>query len=419
MHGLVLINGSGGVIRPCILWNDQRSIHECEKLNHDIGQKEIIDYTGNCIYPGFTAPKIVWVQNNEPDLYSKTAKILLPKDYIRYRLTGTYMSEVTDASGTSLFNVKRRKWSKEMLIALHISPSLLPDITESLVMSSTISSEASRITGLFQGTPVIAGASSHVAQSIAAGICNEGELSISISSSGVVFAPINRYYTDEQSHMHCFCHAFPDKWHLMGVMLSAGSAFRWFREQLADNMDYDTMTNLAEKAPAGSEGLLFLPYLNGERTPHSDPYAKGVFFGFTLRHQKQHFIRAVMEGIGFGIRDSAELMKRTGIDIQRIKIFGGAAKSKVWMQMMSDILNYKVSNNQEIEEPSFGAALIAGLGVSCFSPEDVFKRNRSLDDTFYPEKSCDKYQKLYPHYHSLYEVLASSFRTLHQTVESL
>ncbi len=419
MHGLVLLDGYGNVIRPCILWNDQRSIKECENMYHEIGEKEIMDFTGNRVYPGFTAPKVVWVQNNEPALYKKVAKILLPKDYIRYRLTGTYMSEVTDASGTSLFNVQRRKWSKDMLIALHISPALLPDTTESLVHSSNLSPEAARITGLFPGTPVIAGASSHASQSIASGICNQGDLSISISSSGVVFAPIDHYIADEKGQIHCFCHALPGKWHQMGVMLSAGSAFRWFRDQLLENMTYTRMTNIAKDAPPGSEGLMFLPYLNGERTPYDDPYAKGVFFGFTFRHKKQHFIRSVMEGISFGIRDAVDLMKSTGIDVKQIKVFGGAGKSELWMQMMSDILNFKLSKNNEIEEPAFGAALIAGMGTGCFSVDDILGRERRSDDYFFPGKEVSCYEKIYPFYHSLYNVFSPAFHEVHHIIDHM
>jgi xylulokinase len=419
MHGLVLIDGSGSVIRPCILWNDQRSIHQCEMMNQQIGEKEIIQYTGNRVYPGFTAPKVVWVQENEADLYRKTAKILLPKDYIRFRLSGSYMTEVTDASGTSMFNVFRRKWSKDMLIALHISPALLPDMSESLVCSSTVSPEASRITGLYPGTPIVAGASSHVAQAIAAGICSQGDLSISISSSGVAYAPINQFNADPEGKIHCFCNADADKWHLMGVMLSAGSALRWYKTQFTPHLNYNDMSQLASQAPAGSEGLLFLPYLNGERTPHSDPYAKGVFFGFSLRHQAQHFIRSLMEGISFGIRDSVELMKATGLEIKRIKIFGGAGKSKLWLQIMSDIINDTICLNKEVEEPAFGAALIAGLGTNCFTFDSILNRRRIPDDYVFPSLDAKMYQELYPMYKSMYNTLADSFQKLHSIVNKV
>jgi xylulokinase len=418
MHGLVLLDGSGSVIRPCILWNDQRSILQCETMNQRIGEKEIIQYTGNRVYPGFTAPKVVWVQENEPDLYRRTAKILLPKDYIRYRLSGSYLSEVTDASGTSMFNVLRRKWSKDMLIALHISPALLPDMSESLTSSSVVSPEAARITGIFPGTPIIAGASSHVAQSIAAGICSEGDLSVSISSSGVAFAPINQFNADSDGKIHCFCNAWADKWHLMGVMLSAGSALRWYKTQFTPQLTYHDMSQIASQAPAGSEGLLFLPYLNGERTPHSDPYAKGVFFGFSMRHQQAHFIRSLMEGISFGILDSIELIKTSGININRIKIFGGAGKSKLWLQIMSDILNDTICLNQEIEEPAYGAALIAGLGTHCFTHDSILNRKRSPDDYVFPSPNAKLYAELYPMYKNLYTNMYESFQKLHSIVDN-
>ncbi len=416
MHGLVLLDGYGHVIRPCILWNDQRSISQCEQMYQDFGRDEIISYTGNRVYPGFTAPKVVWVQQNEAHLYQKTAKIMLPKDYIRYRLSGSYYSEVTDASGTSLFNVQKRKWSKEMLIALHISPSLLPDVTESSIISSTVSPEASRITGLFQGTPIVAGASSHAAEALAARIFQQGDLALSIRSSGTVFAPLDEYRIDQQGRIHCFCSIMPNKWHLMGVMLSAGAAFRWFRDQFMDTLSYDEITAIAATAPAGSEGLLFLPYLNGERNPYPDPYAKGVFFGFGFRHQKAHFARSLMEGICFGLRDSVELIKELDIAVHGIKAFGGAAQSKLWMQIMCDILHHPLSTTRDVDEPAYGAALLAAIGQGCISFEELTKQKSLMKENYVPGNCSDRYQELYPHYHHLYQTLSSSYKELFNTV---
>ncbi|MBC7224482.1 MAG: xylulokinase, partial [Anaerolineae bacterium] len=342
MHGLVLLDEGGHVLRPCIMWNDQRTGPQCEAITREVGAEAVLHLTGNPILPGFTAPKIRWVQEHEPETFARTAKVLLPKDYVRYRLTGAFFSEVSDASGTSLFDVGRRQWSEEMLRALGIPRAWLPEVTESPVASAQVSQDAAKATGLVAGTPVVGGAGDQAAQAVGTGIIREGLASVTLGTSGVVFASSEVYRVEPQGRLHAFCHAVPGKWHLMGVMLAAGGSLRWYRDALGeperqraqeDGRDpYDVLLADAEQVPAGCEGLIFLPYLSGERTPHPDPHARGVFFGLTLRHRKPHMTRAVVEGVSFGLRDSLELMRSLGLSIQEVRVSGGGARSPLWRQ---------------------------------------------------------------------------------------
>jgi len=336
MHGLVMLDKAGQVLRPAILWNDQRTGAQCAEITDKVGGLDkLVELTGNAVLPGFTAPKIVWVRQNEPQVYDKTDHILLPKDYVRYRLTGEYATEVSDASGTSLLDVAQRRWSGPMLKALDIPPDWLPRCTESHEVSGKISASVAQITGLRPGTPVAGGGGDQAAQAVGSGIVSAGVISVTSGTSGVVFAHSDQFAVEAQGRLHAFCHAVPGKWHLMGVMLSAGGSLRWLRDSLGEPERataallgedvYDLLTREASHAPLGSEGLVFLPYLTGERTPYPDPQARGAFVGLTVRHTKSHLIRAVLEGVSFGLRDSLELVRGLGVPIQQVRASGAVS----------------------------------------------------------------------------------------------
>ncbi len=307
MHGLVLLDAAGQVLRPAILWNDQRTGPQCDEITDRLGGlPRLLELTGNAVLPGFTAPKLLWVRENEPAVYAQIAHVLLPKDYVRYRLTGEYATEVSDASGTSLLDVRQRRWSEPMLRALDIPAAWLPRCTESPDVSGRISARAAEAAGLRAGTPVVGGGGDQAAQAVGSGIVAEGVISVTSGTSGVVFAHADHFAAEPQGRLHAFCHAVPGKWHYMGVMLSAGGSLRWLRDSLGQlerataaltgDDPYDLLTREAAAAPVGSESLFFLPYLTGERTPYPDPQARGAFVGLTLRHGKPHIVRAVLEG---------------------------------------------------------------------------------------------------------------------------
>ena len=423
MHGLVLLDGGGRVLRPAILWNDQRTGSECASITREIGAERIIELTGNPVLPGFTAPKILWVRHHEPEVYARVAAVLLPKDFIRFELTGERLGEVSDASGTSLFDVGRRTWSGEMLRALDIPRAWLPEITESPVASARISREAALATGLVEGTPVVGGAGDQAAQAVGSGIVDEGAVSITLGTSGVVFASSTRYRIDPQGRLHAFCHAAPALWHLMGVMLSAGGSLRWYRDALGTEekrraaetgLDtYDVLLEAAAGVSAGADGLFFLPYLTGERTPYPDPDARGVFFGLTLRHGKSHLTRAVVEGISFGLRDSLELMRATGLSIGAVRVSGGGARSPLWRQILADVCEAEVVTLNVTEGAAFGAALLAGVGTGVF-PDVRTASARVVRETgrTRPGPGAAFYQRQYPFFRSLYQALAPRFKAL-------
>jgi xylulokinase len=410
MHGLVLLDKQGKVIRPCIMWNDQRSAQQCADMTREIGKQRILELTGNPLLPGFTAPKIIWVRETEPKAYKRIAKILLPKDYVRYRLSGEILSEVSDASGTSLFNVAGRSWSDEMLKHLNIPREWLPDVTESIEVSSAISADAARKTGLLEGTPVVGGAGDQAAQSVGTGIITDGVCSITIGTSGVVFVACNEYLREPEGRLHAFCHAVPGMWHLMGVMLSAGGSFRWYRDALGGKDPYDILTEAAAQIPAGCEGMIFLPYLSGERTPYPDPTARGVFFGLTLRHTKAHMTRSVMEGVTFGLRDSLELIRGLGRRIGEIRVSGGGANSSLWRQIMADIFSQEVFGVNATQGAAYGAALLAGVGAGVFGSvrEACHKAIKKINNTK-PDQDVPIYEEYYRRYRSLYPVLKEDF----------
>lgn len=423
MYGLVLITGSGGVLRPCILWNDQRSNHQARAITEEIGEDNILRFTGNNMYANFTAPKIKWVQENEPDLYSRVGKILLPKDYIRYRLTGEIVSDVTDASGTALFNVEKRKWSRDMLMHLNISPCLLPDTMESTSISGYLNDETALKIGLPAGIPIIAGAGSSISRVIGAGALANDIATISIDSAGLIIVPTDTYQPVPNGRIHCFCHGFPGKWALVGITLSAGESFNWFKdnfgekellmEALSKTDAYDLLTESAESIPPGSEGLLYLPYLTGERTPHNNPHAKGVFFGLSLRHKKAHFIRAIMEGICYSLRDSFDAFSVEKNTIREIRVTGGGAKSKLWGEILADVINRTIYPIESTEGAVYGAAILTGIGLKVFSAETISKNPCIAPSRIvHPSSSSSLYQAYMVLFQSLHQQLKPVFHDL-------
>jgi xylulokinase len=429
MHGLVLLDAKGDVLRPCIMWNDQRTGAECHSITNMIGRDRVLQLTGNPVLPGFTAPKIAWVRAHEPGVYSRIAKFLLPKDYVRYRLTGTFFGDVSDASGTSLFDVGKRTWSDEMLSALGIPHSWLAEVTESPVASAAVSAEAARVTGLLEGTPVVAGAGDQAAQAVGTGIVSEGIVSVTTGTSGVVFAASDRYRVEPEGRLHAFCHAVPGYWHLMGVMLSAGGSFRWYRDTLGDlekeraqrehRDPYDVLVEEAEKVPAGSEGLLFLPYLTGERTPYPNPNARGVFFGLTVRHTKAHFTRAVLEGVTFGLRDSLELVRQLNLTAREVRASGGGAKSPFWRQLMADIFQSPILTVNVTEGAAYGAALLAGVGTSVYSSvNQACAAVLRITGSTSPGPASRVYGRYYEEYRTLYASLIENFDRIAKLTQS-
>jgi len=429
MHGMVLTDARGSVLRPCIMWNDQRTGEECSAITGRIGEARVLELTGNPVLPGFTAPKIEWVRKNEPEIYRKVAKVLLPKDFVRFKLTGAFATDVADASGTSLFNVGKRAWSEEMLAALDIPPGWMPDVTESQIFSGKVDADAATLTGLPEGTPVVAGAGDQAAQAVGTGIVREGVISVTLGTSGVVFVASDSYRVEPEGRLHAFCHAVPGKWHLMGVMLSAGGSFRWFRDTLGeaetstakrDGRDpYDLLSEGAAQVPAGSEGLLFLPYLTGERTPYPNPNARAVFFGLTVRHTKRHMTRAVLEGVTFGLRDSLELTRALGVAAREIRASGGGARSGLWRQIMADIFGTEITTVNVTEGAAYGAALLAGVGSSAFgSVEEACQRVVTTTGAVRPGNAHRRYESYYERYRALYRALEGEFDAIARTSAS-
>ena len=376
MHGLVMLDGDGNVLRKSIIWCDQRTAKECVEITEKVGEKRLIDITANPALTGFTASKILWVRNNEPEIYEKCRKILLPKDYIRYMLTGEFATEVSDASGMQLLDIKNRCWSKEVLNALDIPIEYLGDVHESIVVSGKVHKKAAQVTGLKENTPVVGGAGDQAAGAIGNGIIKSGQISSTIGTSGVVFAHLDEPIIDEKGRVHTFCHAVPGAWHMMGVTQGAGLSLKWFRDnfctneiEVAKNMGIDPyilMTKEAEKVPAGSRGVVYLPYLMGERTPHLNPKAKGVFFGISAAHTKNDMLRAVIEGVSYSLLDCMEIIKGTGLNPTNVMVSGGGGKSELWRQILADMFNCKVSTNKSSEGPALGVALLAGVGTGVY-----------------------------------------------------
>ncbi|MCF8008939.1 MAG: xylulokinase [Halanaerobiales bacterium] len=414
MHSLVLLDKNKEVIRRAILWNDTRTSHQCNDILKKVGGlNKLIKLVSNPALEGFTAPKILWVRDNEPENYKKIRHILLPKDYIRYKLTKEIKSEVSDNAGTLLFDVKNKKWSKEMLKILNIDKELLPEVIKSTEVAGYITKKAAKDTGLKKDTLVIAGGADNACGAVGSGIIKNGRVMISIGTSGVVLAQSNKPVPDLKGRIHLFNHANPDKYYNMGVMLSAAGSFNWLMKNMYDNnYDIKSLNKLAAESKPGSEKLIFLPYLVGERTPHADSKARGVFFGISNKHKINHFVRSVMEGVVFGLKDSLNLIKEKGLNIDQVRVIGGGAKSKLWCQILADVIKKEVVLINFEEGPAFGAALIAGVGAGIFLDFEQAERNFiKINDKIRPNtNNYDIYDHNYSIYTGLYESLKENFK---------
>lgn len=412
MHGLVILNEKGDVLRPAILWNDQRTGAQCDEIRARLGFERLVQITGNNALTGFTAPKILWVQQNEPQRYAQVRHILLPKDYIRYRLTGEYGMDKADGSGTLLFDLKARNWSAEVLAALEIDPACLPPTYEGPEVTGMVSPQAAALTGLQAGIPVMAGGGDQAAGAVGMGAVQPGIVALTLGTSGVVFAATDGPYVEPQGRLHAFCHALPGRWHFMGVMLSAAGSLQWYRDTLVPGVSFDDLLAPAANIPPGAEGLLFLPYLTGERTPHPDPLARGAFVGLTVRHTQAHLTRAVLEGVAFGLRDSFELIKTAGqISVQQVRVSGGGARSPLWRQILADLLGAELVTVNTTEGAAYGAALLAGVGVGAWA--DVPSACQSvirLTGSTRPQENV--YETHYANYQRLYPALKDLFPAL-------
>ncbi len=424
MHGAVFVDKDHAVLRPAILWNDQRTSAECSEITEGFGRQRLLRLVCNPALTGFTAPKILWVRKHEPKVYERTVKILLPKDYVRFRMSGVFATEVSDASGTLLLDIRKRTWCEPLLSRLGIDQELLPDCFESDEVSAEVGEKAARELSLAKGTPIVGGGGDQAAGAIGNGIVRSGAISATLGTSGVVFAYADQVRTDPKGRVHTFCHAVRGKWHVMGVMLSAGGALQWYRDNFAEpecaqakrrgQNPYDLLCDQAAEAPLGSEGLFFLPYLTGERTPHADPYARGAWIGLTPRHTRRHMVRSVLEGISYGMKDSFEIIRGMRIPIGQIRISGGGARNDFWRQMMADVLGKAVSTINASEGPAFGVALLAGVGTRAFRDiRQACKATISLTSTTRARKSAtEKYARLYPEFGRLYHALKDEFKSL-------
>jgi xylulokinase len=429
MHGSVFLDGSGEVIRPALLWNDQRTADECDEIEQKAGGREaLVRLVANPALTGFTAPKLLWVRKHEPKNWDNVRQVLLPKDYVRFKLTGTYATEVSDASGTLMLDVANRCWSRELLSKLEIDPALLPRCYESPEVSGTVSAQGSKATGLPVGVPVVGGGGDQPAGAVGNGIVRQGVVSATMGTSGVVFAHADSLGFDPLGRLQRGCHAVPGAWHVMGVVLSAGGSFQWFRNELgkaevaaaaAKGEDpYFLLTDEAALAGPGAEGLFFLPYLTGERTPHFDPDAKGAWVGLTVRHGRAHLIRSVLEGATFAMRDSLELIREMGVAIEQVRVSGGGARNALWRKIQADIYGCDVHTLNSSEGPAFGVALLAQVGTGAFKsvPEACDATIRSVDSTAVDPKAMAFYNRAYAIYRQLYVDLRGSFKAIGKLV---
>lgn len=424
MHGLVMLDKEDNVIRKSIIWCDQRTEAECVEITEKVGKKRLIEITANPALTGFTASKIMWVKNHEPENYEKCRKIMLPKDYVRYMLTGEFATEVSDASGMQLLDVPKRAWSDEVLQKLDIDKALLGKMYESCEVTGTLTQKAANLTGLPVGTIVVGGAGDQAAGGVGNGIVKSGVVSSTIGTSGVVFAHTDQITIDPKGRVHTFCHAVPGAWHVMGVTQGAGLSLKWFRDNFCTsemetakwmNKDpYFLMDQQADTVPAGCEGLLYLPYLMGERTPHLDPNARGVFFGLSARHGKKEMLRAVMEGVGYSLVDCMNIIRDMGLSVSEVRASGGGGKSPLWRQMQADMFRSDISTTNSSEGPALGVALLAGVGAGIYKsvPEACDATIQTVSTQAPIPENAKVYEKYYKVYQALYPAVKELYKKL-------
>lgn len=421
MHGLTLLDEAHEVIRPALIWCDQRSQEQVDWINAKAGEAMVLEQTANPVLTGFTAPKLLWVRDHDAPSYDRVRKMLLPKDYVRYRLTGEFASDVSDASGTALFNVARRRWADPLIEKLGIDRSILPDVIESPAVSGRVASYVARETGLARDTPVVGGAGDQAASAVGNGIVESGLVSCTIGTSGVVFFHADEAAYDPEGRVHTFCHAVPGKWHVMGVTQGAGLSLQWFRNHFAGSLAaeaegrgvevYDLLTAEAEGVPAGSEGLLWLPYLMGERTPHLDAFARGGWVGLTAKHTRGHLVRSILEGVAFSLNDCLGIIESLGADIEAVRASGGGAKSPLWRGILAGVFRKPIATLQSQEGSAYGAALLAMVGTGEFGsvPEAcaqiIAERGRRQPSA----DLVDAYRESYRLFRELYPALKDLF----------
>lgn len=415
MHGLVALDEMDHVIRPAILWNDQRTEKECKYLNEEIGQKIISDWTGNLALTGFTAPKLLWLRENEPENFARIKKIMLPKDYVAYKMSGVFATDLSDASGTLYLDVKNREWSKPMLKLLGISEEQLPKLYESFQTIGTIKKELAAELGLNDTVQVVIGGGDQAVAAVGGGVVEPNDCSLSLGTSGVVFASTDQFFVDEKNSLHSFCHA-NGKYHQMGVTLAAAASLKWWVEEVNRSADFHGLLKEAEEAEIDDQ-VFFLPYLMGERTPHNDPYCRGTFIGMNMTHQRKHMTRAVLEGVAFSLRDTFEIMKTMGIGISRVSINGGGAKSKLWCSIISDVLNVRVVKLNSNEGPAYGAAILASVGYGLFdSVESACHTFVKITETIEPDTGrAALYHQKYEKFREIYPAAKDLFKKLTKT----
>ena len=411
MHGLVTLDAQDQVIRPAILWNDGRTSEETDYLNNVIGKDKLSQYTANIAFAGFTAPKILWMKKNEPEKFAKVEKIMLPKDYLAYRLSGSFCTDVSDASGMLLLDVKNRCWSKEMMEICGVKEEQLPKVYESWEVVGTLKPEVAKELGFSEDVKIIAGAGDNAAAAVGTGTVGDGQCNISLGTSGTVFISSKNFSVDEHNALHSFCHA-DGSYHLMGCMLSAASCNKWWAEEILGTKDF--ASEQATITKLGENHVFFLPYLMGERSPHNDPDARGVFFGMSMDTSRADMTQAVLEGVAFALRDSLEVAKSLGIKIERTKICGGGAKSPLWKKIIANVMNIKVDVLEVEEGPSLGGAMLAAVGCGVYPDvETAGKKLAKVVDTVEPEPElAAKYEKRYQKFKELYPVMKPLFKNL-------
>ncbi|MDL2237034.1 xylulokinase [Christensenellaceae bacterium OttesenSCG-928-K19] len=426
MHGLVLLDKEGNVLRPSIIWCDGRTVAECDEITSTIGKDRLIEISANPALPGFTAGKILWVRKNEPQIWEKAAHILLPKDYIRYKLTGEFATEVSDASGMNLLDVPKRQWSEEILQKLQIDKAMLPKMYESCEVTGNVSGAVADKTGLTAGTPVVGGAGDNAAAAVGTGVVKTGKAFTTIGTSGVIFAHADEVSIDPGGRVHTFCHAVPGKWTVMSCTLAAGLSLKWFRDQFctaemetAKGMGkdpYELMNEQIDRLPIGANKLIYLPYLMGERSPLLDADARGVFFGLSAIHTKYDMMRAVMEGVTYSQRNCLDVFREMGVSFSEMMATGGGGRSAVWRQMLADVYDCDVSTLQSKEGPALGVAILAGVGAGVYGsvPEgcDAVVKKDSVQKPI--NGNLAEYEKYYKLYLKLYQDLKADFKTLAQ-----
>jgi xylulokinase len=425
MHGSVFLDKKNNVIRRALLWNDQRTEAECREIEERAGgRKKLIKLVANPALTGFTAPKILWLRNHEPKNFAKLAKVLLPKDDVRRRLTGEFATEVSDASGMLLLDVEKRKWSKKLLSKLELDEDLLGRVYESEEVTGTLTREAAEELGLTTDCKVVGGAGDCAAGAVGNGIVESGALSTSIGTSGVMFVHSDEVKIDPEGRVHTFCHAVRGKWHMMGVTLSAGGSLQWFRDKLCQDVvaeakrqnvsPYQLLSAEAEKVAAGSEGLFFLPYLSGERTPHADPDARGTFVGLTLAHGRGHMVRSVLEGVTYSLRESLAIFRGLDVPVKQIRASGGGSRGQLWRQIQADVFGQKVVTLNSEEGPGYGVALLAAVGCGAFKTvQEACKATIRVEKETAPQKAAVKtHDRAFPVYQRLYQSLKKDFKAI-------